>query len=176
MIRKKKMKMNEDKFTVPSLTVSCVVALAATNGNFYMLKWLRKKGCTWNPWTFENAANNGCLVIWNQSAFECAAYHESLDIMIWLLKNECPWDVETFQYAATHGSLQNMMWLLKNRCSWDESTFSAAARHGHLGTLNWLIENEYSVPRGISAAKNLGDDLIIQCMRNNGYRVAFIKE
>ena len=96
---------------------------------------------------------------------------------MWLLKNGCPWNEDTFYVATKDGSLGIMMWLLKNRCPWNENTFSAAAEHGSLENMMWLVDNGCPVPREICAAEYMGDNPIVQCMRNNGYRVSisFIK-
>ena len=93
--------------------LTVLLALAATNGNLGMLKWLKKNGCHWDSYTFENAA----------------AEHGSLENMIWLLKNAFPWNESTFSCAAEHGSFENMDWLLKNGCPWDAEVFVGAVQH-----------------------------------------------
>ena len=49
------------------------------NGNLENMKWLLEKGCPWNFWTFEKAAEHG-----------------NLENMKWLLEKGCPWNEDTF--------------------------------------------------------------------------------
>ena len=98
------------------------VGWAALDGNIMMLKWLNKKGCLWDSYTFASAALYGDLG----------------NMMSWLKDNDCYWDEYTFRNAAEHGSLVNLKWLKNNGCPWNGRTF--AAINGNIENLNWLHE------------------------------------
>ena len=74
--------------------------------------------------------------------FDAASRGNTLSIMKWLKKVDCPWDSFTFAYAARCGDLGNMEWLSKVGCPWDAWTFAGAAHCGDLNKMKWLKANK----------------------------------
>ena len=51
--------------------------MAAEQGEWELVKWLREHGCPWDVSTYRAAANQ-----------------ENLEVVEWLKENGCPWDDE----------------------------------------------------------------------------------
>ena len=89
------------------------------------LQWLRSQDppCPWCDWTFQAAAERGCL-----------------EILQWLQSQRCPMSESTCRAAARAGHLQALQWLRAQNppCPWSEQSCEAAARCGYLHILKWL--------------------------------------
>ncbi|KAL6075282.1 Ankyrin repeat domain containing protein [Balamuthia mandrillaris] len=80
-----------------SSDVSC--AIAASNGNLEMLKWLHEQGCPWDASTFDRAAVSG-----------------DLEVAKWMHAQGCPWEASTCNTAAKEGHLDFLKWARENGC------------------------------------------------------------
>ena len=86
-----------------------------------------------------------------------ACYFGHLDVVKWLLQNECSMDETSGEgyscllIASTNGHLETIKWLLENGCSFDdrynniESCLLLAATYGHSETVKWLFQKRMSI-------------------------------
>lgn len=99
--------------------------LAATQGDLDCLKYLREKGCEWDPKT--------CAI---------AALHGHLHILQYAHENGCKWNEDTCSLAAQAGNLHCLQYAHKNGCPWDKNTMLLAASFGHIECLIYAHENK----------------------------------
>ena len=69
-----------------------------------------------------------------------AAKNGNLDVLKWLLSNNCMWYSRPCEYAAKYGHLDILMYCRAEGCEW-MNTCEVAARHGHLDILKWAATN-----------------------------------
>lgn len=77
----------------------------------------------------------------DDTIFNVAATYGNLDIMKWLLENNCPWNEYTFRFAVKHGNLENIKWLYDNGCPFDSWAFNCALQSGNKTIIQWLKEH-----------------------------------
>ena len=62
-----------------------------------------------------------------------------------------------------------------NGCPWDGNAIANAAISHHFEAMTWLTENGCPVPNLINAEECVDDGPFTQNMRQQGYRVQFVK-
>ncbi|PNG99695.1 hypothetical protein TSOC_014521 [Tetrabaena socialis] len=75
-----------------------VLLAAARAGQLEVCRWLRQKGCPWDCWALDAAAEGG--------------QHRQQAVCEWLLASGCPWSEEAAGEAAKAGHVGLMDWLL----------------------------------------------------------------
>ena len=168
-------------------------SIAAENGDFEMLKWLRsrKPRCPWDKHACHYAAGGGHLNVlewlrsqkppcpWDKSTCVSAVYNGQLEALQWLRCQNppCPWDEEqTCMAAADKGHLEVLKWLRSQDppCPWQEHTCTLAARRGHLEMLKWLRSQDPPCPWDEDTsyfAVQRGHLHVVMWLRNNGFGI-----
>lgn len=144
----------------PRVTItSDDICMAAVNGRFEAIKWLKENGHLdpTDTEVFKNAVESGDLPmltwmkeigfslteeIFAHAAAECTSFN--LSTLEWLHSNGCPWTADTFTKAAQQGDLEVLKWLLKKGCPWNSDTRLAAEKtaqeKGNREVIDWLDE------------------------------------
>jgi hypothetical protein len=126
------------------------------------------------------AARQGCLstlkslhrrvrVTFDEGLCLAAAKGGQLQVLKWLLENDCPWDERACSGAAQFGHLGVLKWSDANDCPWDEKTCTGAAQFGHVEVLQWARANgcPWEKRTRVCAAQG-GHVEILQWARANG--------
>jgi hypothetical protein len=103
---------------------SILCNIAAREGNFNVLKYLRSIHCPWDGRICASAAKNG-----------------HLDVIKWCRQNGCEWDKWTCYNAARNGHIDILKWCRQNGCEWRQSTCKALERRRYFDVLQWSFEN-----------------------------------
>ena len=125
--------------------------VAAYNGDFEMLRWLRAQGCPWNTVSCIYAAEAG-----------------HLKVLRWLRSSKkpggkCPWSADVCAYAAENGHLKVLRWARAQNppCPWDDYTFENAVHEGQRAVLRWLTDYFLlCITRGIPVFWGVRDALL----------------
>jgi hypothetical protein len=128
-----------------------VIDIAAKNGHWHCVKYLRDENVQWNSSTAASLAESGNMIglklcIYHGcpvdvSVTAAAAKGGHFEILKWLVeKKECPIYKDTMAGAAISGNLAIIVWLREKYCPWDEAVTLNAARGGHVEMLKWLVD------------------------------------
>jgi len=95
-------------------------------GDLKLLKWTASK----------------ILLPWSVRACTTTIRLGRLDILKWLLEQQCPWDDKICERAAASGQLEVLKWAIEEReYPWDSCKIAtAAAKKGKLNILQWMHE------------------------------------
>jgi hypothetical protein len=107
--------------------------------------------------------------LWSKATVSYAARNGHLEVLQWLMTENCPWDAKACTIAAKYGNLEVLQWLRTKNCQWDAKACAYAAQNGHLIVLQWLRANGCDwCPRTCSNAARSGHLEVLQWARNNG--------
>jgi hypothetical protein len=134
----------------------------------------------WSKTTVLCAARNGHLEVlqwlmtencpWYAKACNVAAKYGHIKVLKWLRDNGCDWCPRTCSNAAENGHLEVLMWARVNGCDWFENTICASASiHGHLDVLVWLQTEGCILHRdACTFAERNGHDAVVAWLKKNG--------
>lgn len=133
-------------------TLSIAARMAAKDGEWDIVKWVKAKG--------GNVQSDVCSI---------AAKFGRLDILKWAkdLGFEVH-DDEVCTEAAKIGRLDILQWARENKCKWDHTTWHAAAEGGHLDVLKWGLEKRctpYSFEKLTITARKEGFADLVEWMK-----------
>lgn len=84
------------------------------------------------------------------TAYSCrqAARVGSLELLVWLKGQGCPWDGRACNMAARYGHLGVLQWLRDHPapCPWSAHTTLLAAQHDQPHVLSWLLQQDPACP------------------------------
>lgn len=134
---------------------SCRVGrVAASRGHWNVVDWLIEKGFYLDDEVIAGAAEFGSLEVilklkangcpWAKNVCESAAVKGHLHILQYLRSNPenlCHWDEKTSCKAAEGGNLEVLKWLKEQDCPWDPQIPTILAMKGHFEALRWEMEN-----------------------------------
>lgn len=112
-----------------SISDQCLLADAARSGSIEMLEYCNQRSDSFFS-VFVPA-----LALRNKDK------DQSLEVLKWLRRHNCPWDEKTCSTAAENDNLKALKWARSEGCSWDSYTFSAAAKNGNIEMLEYCLEN-----------------------------------
>lgn len=170
---------------------SAVCHSAASNGHFKVLKYLHKNNVPLGEWTFDAAIAHGDLEIikwlfskryevsptgeiFHNETCECAAEGEHIDVLQWLIENNCPFDRNKCIISAASGGQLNMLKWLCNNYNNNNNHLTipmlciCAASGGHAHILQWLQDCNY--PNG-DKSKEWKENIYTQAGANNHLNV-----
>ncbi len=109
------------------------IAIAAKNGYLEIVKYLNSVNYEWNPDNDDPS-----------TAYELAAYYGHLDVLTYLVENDCPRkksEKNIMSYAASGGHVNCIQYLVQNGFLIDKIKVGLcdhAAKHGHFEALKYL--------------------------------------
>ena len=111
-----------------------------------------------SSWRFQWAYRVGCPFVWNAHLASRLAYHGCTGALMWARAQGLAWDGEATRQAARGGHLDLLVWLVRFNCPFSAKDAAVkAAGRGHLHVLQWLHRN-HAVPWDewvtIAAARN----------------------
>ena len=130
---------------------SNLIELAAFQGSFETIKWLRSQGISLVEACCAVAAINagrvevleylreeGCLWCKKVDLGFAALERGRLEVLKWLKREGCEFGSGAHNVTAEWGRIEILEWLRSEGYRFDESTCTAAACEGELETLKWL--------------------------------------
>lgn len=112
------------------------IQYAASGGQIESLKWLKAKNCC--P-IMINSFRYG--TIFGGLAYGGPAYNGDMEVMNWLLENNCVLDSSVCYAAAAGDQLDILMWARAKGCPWDYTVCRKATINGHFHILKWARAN-----------------------------------
>ncbi len=101
-----------------------VISIAAFKGHFEIVKYCVENDGFWEEETCENAAKGGFL-----------------KILVYLIKNGCPYDLNNICIiAAKKGHLNILCYCIENGCNWDIDICNIAIKKEHHEILKYCKE------------------------------------
>jgi hypothetical protein len=94
------------------------------------MMYVREHGCPW----YEDSTF--MLAVENKSE------DEDMDLLQWLLDNDCPMNGRECFAAAKSGLLNTLKWLRERGFPWGADTLMVAARYGYLDLIKWAREQD----------------------------------
>lgn len=133
-----------------ALTASSFAAACLT-GNVEVIQWFERNNCAWDERALPYAARAGNIEAvellvglgfeLTSQATKAAAGLESMEILVWLRQNGCPWGKSTCAQASRDGRLESLMWARAHGAEWGPQVCAVAAKQGHFSILEWAREN-----------------------------------
>lgn len=169
-----------------------VIYSASKNGNFECMKYAHKNGLKLNDEHLCNSIYSVNFTKCNLSSLQCVKYcynHgvilnkfniisaievNSLDILKYLFKKNCPFNSEILcSIAAKYNSLDCLKYLHEKGYKWNEKTCKYAAKYGRIKILKYLHQNNCPWDNMVSLAavsfyngmKNKNEKNKIKCIR-----------
>ena len=103
-------------------------AIAAANGHFDILMWLRENRCPWDSQTCEYAAYNG-----------------HFSILKWAYEKCCPLTTQCCSNTAQYGYVEILKWLREQGCEWDDKLGLKAYQYNSVYIIDWFTKNGYKI-------------------------------
>lgn len=103
-----------------------IFAIVAQRCDFEMMKWLHQQKCPFNKQVFPNVASNG-----------------RLDVMCWLLNKGCFWNFRVYLKAITTNRLDVVQFAFENKCPSSEYLCLTAARGGCVDILKYMLSKGF---------------------------------
>ncbi len=107
----------------------------------------------------------------NMQTSNCAAKYGHLNILKFLVTNECELGESVSLYAAKGGHIDILQWLVEINYKMHSFTCKYAVMGGSLSCLQWAIEHgcKFNVPEVYYTAAQYNEIHIIKWLRSNGY-------
>jgi len=105
---------------------------AAAGGQIETLNWLKAKNYP---------INVGATLNHDDTLYGAPAYNGHMEVMNWLLENNCLLCEGVCHAAAEGGQLDILMWARAKGCPWDDAVCRKATKNGHFHVLKWAREN-----------------------------------